>query len=252
MISALISMLGFILSWGVLFSLIKFSGLLLPVDAVASQRVSWGHRGCHSRQPLVSLPCFSHQTVNFHPHLDMQLGWETMLLLEDVAKKKKKGSSNLTCLECISRLKFLTGIREAVESSPALREFHPSLWTSHSLSWPQVLWKWALCVDSLTLFADKSQLQSGRATGKQNCALTPSPHSWAFIPTWTCFSIPPHLKHNYSFHQPLFICALPSRSCLFLGTCFECRKAKKPHYFICDFSLKSELKWEFLNGISWE
>lgn len=167
-------------------------------------------------------------------------------------KKKKKGSSNLTCLECISRLKFLTGIREAVESSPALREFHPSLWTSHSLSWPQVLWKWALCVDSLTLFADKSQLQSGRATGKQNCALTPSPHSWAFIPTWTCFSIPPHLKHNYSFHQPLFICALPSQSCLFLGTCFECRKAKKPHYFICDFSLKSELKWEFLNGISWE
>lgn len=44
-----------------------------------------------------------------------------MLLLEDVAKKPV--AQNLTCLEHISLLHFLTGTREVVKSSPAVSEF---------------------------------------------------------------------------------------------------------------------------------
>lgn len=76
---------------------------------------------------------------------------------------------------------------------------------------------------------------------------SPSPHRPAFLPLPSL----PHLKHNYSFHQPLFICVLPPRSCLFLGSRIVSRKGKKPHYFIRDFSVKSELKWEFFHGTSW-
>lgn len=44
-----------------------------------------------------------------------------MLLLEDVAKKPV--AQNLTCLEPISLLHFLTGTRKVVKSSPAVSEF---------------------------------------------------------------------------------------------------------------------------------
>lgn len=247
-------MLGFISSWGVLCSLIKFSGLLLAVGVVASQEVSWGHHDCHLRQLLVSLlrslclVSLPKPRISI-PNWTRSWGGKQCCCLKMWQKNR---SSNLTCLEHISRLKFLTGIREAVESSPALREFHPSqdLWTSYSLSWPQVLWKSALFVYSLTSFADKSQLQSGRATGKHHSALPPSPHSCISIPTWTCFSVPPPFETQL-FFPPAFVCALPPRSCLFLGTCFVHRKGKKPHYFIRDSSLKSELKQEFFRGTSW-
>lgn len=254
-------MLGFISSWGVLCSLIKFSGLLLAVGVVASQEVSWGHHDCHLRQLLVSLLRSLCLVSLPKPRISIPIWTRSWGGKQCCCLKmwQKNCSSNLTCLEHISRLKFLTGIREAVESSPALREFHPSqdLWTSYSLSWPQVLWKSALFVYSLTSFADKSQLQSGRATGKHHSALPPSPHSCVFIPTWTCFSVPPFPPpfETQLFFPPAFVyLCTPSTKLLILGNMLCTQKGKETTLFYMWFLPKIRVEtgvfsWNFVGVV---
>lgn len=201
----------------------------------------------------ITVPYFSHWTLHqsmyFHSHLDVEPGWRNMLLLEDGIKKLQPRT---LCVWSIFPCS-ISPLGLGKWWNPALQWVHFKQNSTCEHTTPsrgcRALCRWSLPAYSL-LFIDKSQLYEMCHRVRQGCCRTSlCAHSLPTISLLFCpCLLSPTLKHNYSFYQLLFIFALPLWSRLFLGKCFVYKKEKKPHSFICDSSLKSELKWEFCHG----